>query len=1304
MPYKPNITFDGSAGERSIGLDGPDSIKRDLTELNKMFDPLATHDDETSSPGGIGPENMRAGGVDDNAIGDLTPNDSYSTAFTGTGKLSIVLSFISKMIKAITGKSNWYTLPDDNLTTLKSDITNLEGVGRTTETVKANADSIATNTSNIAINTTNISTNSGNIDSYATEIANNEADIENKFSSLAGVGRTTENVKKNADDIASLTSTVNTNETDIENKVSNLSGTGRTTETVKANADNIATNTSNISTNTTNISTNASNIEANETDIENKFSSLAGTDRTTENVKQNADDIAANASNIATNQANIAANATAISDNETDIENKVSNLAGTGRTTETVKTNADNLTTHKSSADHDGRYYTETEIDSFLNALKGLGYSDETLSDLQSQIDNLNNIYSTDQERIQAINDVIAQYEAADSDLQALINNKAEITALENLAGVGRTTETVKGNADDIASLTSTVNANETDIENKVSDLAGVGRTDETVKGNADNIATNTSNISTNTSNIATNTSNIATNESNISANATAISNNETDIENKFTSLAGTGRTTENVKANADNLTTHKTSADHDSRYYTETEIDNKLASKADSVTLDDYLLKTQLATTTEDGAMSALDKSKLDSLTESATMDYEIMYNELQTHKTSADHDSRYYTETEIDSKLLPLNTHKDNSTIHVTKDGTVQTNLNADMVDGLNAYDLNPKDTQTLIINSLTADILYKIADIEVFNNGFENSVSIKITNITAGVSILFTFKLVRTTSSYSHYSVIDFIPHTDLDTDGKRQYFPGVNFYKKDTVSSSSDKGCIVILQRTYGGYTTSDFEIEVTVDETNNPSPITPIAPTIFDDTGYTRIGASTEWTHYGEYYITDLGTGGIAFAPTISSTGDPIVDVVDQFWMCSFLRFNETDGSVKVPDDPSAVEDPAATWSDISNNLITKAQIEAKLTGDISSHNHDTAYEPKNANIQTHISSPHAPSDAQKNSDILQSEIEAKLIGTISTHDHAADHTHSNKTTLDKITATGTEISFDLSNIGTLKKDGDGYSIDNGSTRPTLGFGAIDLSYTADNTKGAKGQNSAIFGGQNNEVVNDYGVIGGGNSNYVGQEYGVVLGGAYNSNNGYMSSIIGNYCSTNASYSHAQNLGTIAQGKSQTAIGEYNIAQGTWQRLDAEHAFIIGNGTSTTSRSNALTVDWNGNLVASGDVTDGSGNTLSDISNKSDKNIEINTQTVTAYTLVLTDASRLVDCDNTGATVLTVPTNSVCAFPIGTQILVRQKGVGQVSIVGDAGVVVNSAEGSNLTNVQYSVAGLIKIDTDTWALFGDVVAV
>lgn len=71
-------------------------------------------------------------------------------------------------------------------------------------------------------------------------------------------------------------------------------------------------------------------------------------------------------------------------------------------------------------------------------------------------------------------------------------------------------------------------------------------------------------------------------------------------------------------------------------------------------------------------------------------------------------------------------------------------------------------------------------------------------------------------------------------------------------------------------------------------------------------------------------------------------------------------------------------------------------------------------------------------------------------------------------------------------------------------------------------------------------------------------------------------------------SHAQNTYTIAGSPHQTAMGKYNVPD-----YSLVHALIIGNGTADNARSNALTVAWNGDVVASGDVTDGNGNVLSD---------------------------------------------------------------------------------------------------------------
>lgn len=63
---------------------------------------------------------------------------------------------------------------------------------------------------------------------------------------------------------------------------------------------------------------------------------------------------------------------------------------------------------------------------------------------------------------------------------------------------------------------------------------------------------------------------------------------------------------------------------------------------------------------------------------------------------------------------------------------------------------------------------------------------------------------------------------------------------------------------------------------------------------------------------------------------------------------------------------------------------------------------------------------------------------------------------------------------------------------------------------------------------------------------------------------------GFHSTANGGYAHAQNLYTVANGEAQTTIGKYNVA-------DTSSALIIGNGTATTARSNALIVDWNGNV-------------------------------------------------------------------------------------------------------------------------------
>lgn len=60
------------------------------------------------------------------------------------------------------------------------------------------------------------------------------------------------------------------------------------------------------------------------------------------------------------------------------------------------------------------------------------------------------------------------------------------------------------------------------------------------------------------------------------------------------------------------------------------------------------------------------------------------------------------------------------------------------------------------------------------------------------------------------------------------------------------------------------------------------------------------------------------------------------------------------------------------------------------------------------------------------------------------------------------------------------------------------------------------------------------------------------------------------------WSHAEGNGTIASGDYQHAQGKYNIA-------DAAFAHIVGNGDDANKRSNAHTLDWDGNAWFAGEV-------------------------------------------------------------------------------------------------------------------------
>jgi hypothetical protein len=115
--------------------------------------------------------------------------------------------------------------------------------------------------------------------------------------------------------------------------------------------------------------------------------------------------------------------------------------------------------------------------------------------------------------------------------------------------------------------------------------------------------------------------------------------------------------------------------------------------------------------------------------------------------------------------------------------------------------------------------------------------------------------------------------------------------------------------------------------------------------------------------------------------------------------------------------------------------------------------------------------------------------------------------------------------------------------------------------------------------------------------------------------------------------------------------------------------------------------------------DGKASTAS-VDVKTNKLITTNRQTA-SYTLVLSDADKLVEMNVGSANNLTVPLNSSVAFSTGTQILLAQYGAGQTTISPSGGVTIRSNGAKLKLNAQYSGATLIKIAENEWYLFGDI---
>jgi len=134
---------------------------------------------------------------------------------------------------------------------------------------------------------------------------------------------------------------------------------------------------------------------------------------------------------------------------------------------------------------------------------------------------------------------------------------------------------------------------------------------------------------------------------------------------------------------------------------------------------------------------------------------------------------------------------------------------------------------------------------------------------------------------------------------------------------------------------------------------------------------------------------------------------------------------------------------------------------------------------------------------------------------------------------------------------------------------------------------------------------------------------------------------------------------------------------------AANAMLVGSGTSTTSWTTSPTVT--GTFTAGVAVGQA---------------VDLDRKTAD-YTLVLTDAGKVIEINSGSSENVTIPPNSSVAFPVGTQIVVVRLGAGAVVIVEGSGVTTRSDGDKNKIKSQYSSCVLIKHETNEWYILGNL---
>ena len=188
--------------------------------------------------------------------------------------------------------------------------------------------------------------------------------------------------------------------------------------------------------------------------------------------------------------------------------------------------------------------------------------------------------------------------------------------------------------------------------------------------------------------------------------------------------------------------------------------------------------------------------------------------------------------------------------------------------------------------------------------------------------------------------------------------------------------------------------------------------------------------------------------------------------------------------------------------------------------------------------------------------------------------------------------------------------------------------------------------------------------------------------------------------------HTNHSGALIALETKVGLTDSNAASG---------AILVGTGASTTAWTTTPSINITGNasgtaatvtgaaqaaITSTGTLTGVTVSGTGTIGVAVGQAVDLDRKTDN-YTLVLTDAGKVIEMNKASAVNLTVPPNSSVAFPAGTQIVIVQLGAGQVTIVEGSGVTTRSDDDKAKIKSRYSSCVLIKHETDEWYILGNL---